>query len=996
MFQFSSEQLASIRRKKIGDALIATFANSPVRACWNAEKSTVVATDPLDNCTRFDFDRQGFIGSVASPAGRIWQIENMADGKPAVLKNPAGHTFGMTYSPAGQLDSISSNGRARLRVLYNERQMQTGASFPDGTHSAIDLTPWNAPALTTDRLGVRESFEYDNHRRLIAFADGKGARTQFRYGRWSRPDAAIDPNGAVESYAYNNKGFVRQIATETSRVDLDCNEKGRPIRMQFSDGAEAHYQYDSDGRATEGAIGDHLCKAVWNDEGRLVEEHNGDAVILYEYDKAGRLTGMTYPSGEKIEYQWDADSRLIQVLDWNGGKHAVHYAEHDRGFTVRGPNGVDTHTRLTDLGSAESIVIAQHSNAIFSLGYAYDEENRVSVLRDSAFGDRSFSYDAEGQLLTTSSQNDRLKESFQYDAAGNPILLSGKPARFDSANQMLSHGHSRFAYDGRGNLVSMDSAEGVWRFTYNARNYMVRSESPAGEGTTYDYDAYGRRIRKTRADSVVEFIWAGEQLIGEVIKTGESVVRRDYLYFPGTFTPLAMRIAGKVYSYHTDHLGTPRVLTAPDGSIAWAAGYSSFGETRVLRATVDNPLRAPGQYFDAESGLHYNRFRYYSPVMGRYLSRDPLGLLADSNFYSYAGNNPINSADPLGLWTWLGVAETVGTVAAAAAVAVAVVALAPIALPVAIVLAGAAAGAVAGGLNQAFNEKNFCLPCILKAAGLGALAGAVASLPFLALPATAGIAAFAAAGAASGGLNYATNVIDGANSNPSWTGFGESIAFGAATAGAARFVVGAVSALRTPDEVPEGFDEVYSKAPAAKAEIDGMADDIASDYDGDVAEAPIKSQERALEKIMNDYEGDPTQIKDLARNTIIVQSDQIDSVANELASRGATVKVIDGATNELGYSGVNATVNTDAGIPAEIQVNSPEMVYAKEPESIARQQLGDDVYDQIAAKTGIPGGQGHALYEQYRVLDPDSPEAQTIADQSKSYYNSIRGGQSGE
>ena len=85
MFQLRPEQVASIRRKKLGDALIATFASGPVRACWNNEGDCVVATDPLGHSTRFGFDAQGFIGIVSSPLGRIWQIESMADGKQAAF-----------------------------------------------------------------------------------------------------------------------------------------------------------------------------------------------------------------------------------------------------------------------------------------------------------------------------------------------------------------------------------------------------------------------------------------------------------------------------------------------------------------------------------------------------------------------------------------------------------------------------------------------------------------------------------------------------------------------------------------------------------------------------------------------------------------------------------------------------------------------------------------------------------------------------------------------
>jgi hypothetical protein len=186
------------------------------------------------------------------------------------------------------------------------------------------------------------------------------------------------------------------------------------------------------------------------------------------------------------------------------------------------------------------------------------------------------------------------------------------------------------------------------------------------------------------------------------------------------------------------------------------------------------------------------------------------------------------------------------------------------------------------------------------------------------------------------------------------------------------------------------FEEQYSKAPAAKAEIDAVADEIALGTGGKVAKAPIKSRARALEKINNDYGGDPTQIKDLARNTIVVRSDKIDSVANELAARGAKVKRIEPASNAMGYSGVNATLPTKSGLTGEIQVNSPEMIYAKEPEPIARSIIGNADYDAIAAKTGVPGGQGHALYEEYRQLPSDSAEAGKLAQESRAYYDSVR------
>lgn len=174
-----------------------------------------------------------------------------------------------------------------------------------------------------------------------------------------------------------------------------------------------------------------------------------------------------------------------------------------------------------------------------------------------------------------------------------------------------------------------------------------------------------------------------------------------------------------------------------------------------------------------------------------------------------------------------------------------------------------------------------------------------------------------------------------------------------------------------------------------------MADEIAGQFGGRVAKAPIKSRARAMEKITNDYGGDASRIKDLARNTIIVSSDKMDSVVAALIQRGAKVKVINGATDPMGYSGVNSTIKTQAGIVGEIQVNTPAMIYAKEYEAMAKALLGDNRYSLIATKSGLPSGRGHQFYEQWRQLPSSNLGRPRIEAQSKAYYDTIRGAVNG-
>jgi len=110
-----------------------------------------------------------------------------------------------------------------------------------------------------------------------------------------------------------------------------------------------------------------------------------------------------------------------------------------------------------------------------------------------------------------------------------------------------------------------------------------------------------------------------------------------------------MRVAGDWFWFLNDHLGTPRKMVDASGAVVWRAAYLPFGKAIVATADVENNLRFPGQYYDAETGLHYNWHRYYDPSAGRYFAADPIGLVGGTNLYTYAQNNPLNYIDPDGL-----------------------------------------------------------------------------------------------------------------------------------------------------------------------------------------------------------------------------------------------------------------------------------------------------------------------------------------------------------
>jgi RHS repeat-associated protein len=198
-----------------------------------------------------------------------------------------------------------------------------------------------------------------------------------------------------------------------------------------------------------------------------------------------------------------------------------------------------------------------------------------------------------------------------------------------------------------GNLTHVKAADQVvWTYTYDTANRMVHAEDGTGLiQADYGYDPFGRRLWKHIDNITTYFQYADEGLIGEFDAGGAAI--RTYGYLPGTSTPLFLKQNGQYYWYRTDRLGIPQKLVASNGAVVWSGAYDAFGNCVVGVDTVENPLRLPGQYFDAETGLSYNLNRYYDPKIGRYLQPDPAG--DGLNPYLYVGGNPVNAVDPNGL-----------------------------------------------------------------------------------------------------------------------------------------------------------------------------------------------------------------------------------------------------------------------------------------------------------------------------------------------------------
>lgn len=217
-------------------------------------------------------------------------------------------------------------------------------------------------------------------------------------------------------------------------------------------------------------------------------------------------------------------------------------------------------------------------------------------------------------------------------------------------------------YDANGRLVEKRVDKGgyrplQWRYRWDARSQLTGLETPEGERWEYKYDPFGRRISKrciNRDKPGRDFHWNGDQLTGEIPvgpdgkPEDENAIR--WIYEPGSFTPLARYEKGQLHYAITDTVGRIQELMSEDGTLVWRGKQQLWGreESRNKEDAPTCQLRFPGQYEDTESGLYYNRFRYYDCESGQYLCADPIGLAGGVNLYAYAPN-PLSWIDPLGL-----------------------------------------------------------------------------------------------------------------------------------------------------------------------------------------------------------------------------------------------------------------------------------------------------------------------------------------------------------
>ena len=320
---------------------------------------------------------------------------------------------------------------------------------------------------------------------------------------------------------------------------------------------------------------------------------------------------------------------------------------------VRG-NGI-SESRSLDLNYR---VTGIDATRVHSLVYRYTPDSLISAIDDnlSSSANQSLGYDAVGRITSAEGLYGVL--GYGYDATGNrtSITTDGLSQSYTinyMNNWLVKTGQTSRSYDANGNLTK----QGADTFTYDSQNRLVAA-TVAGVTAAYTYNHLDQRVAKTANGSIRLFVYDLAGNLIEELDAATGDVLAEYIWLDGT--PLSFVQSGQTYQVHVDHLGTPKALTDTSDQVVWKASYSPFGKASITTQGPTFNLRFPGQYYDAETRLHYNWRRYYDPNTGRYITSDPIGLAGGINTYAYALSNPMTYTDPTGQCPWCVFGAVVG------------------------------------------------------------------------------------------------------------------------------------------------------------------------------------------------------------------------------------------------------------------------------------------------------------------------------------------------
>ncbi len=663
---------------------------------WDARGLLIKQTTPLGVESKCEYDTRGQLVAFVNPLQARTALAFDAYGNLARLIDALGQVTAFAYDIFGNvIAKTDALGRITLYV-YDAKGRLTQAVLPSGASIAceydaednlIRYRDENGAETRLEYFGLGEikrriqpdgytvDYHYDTEERLIGVTNQRGETYHLHRDPLGRIIEEVDYWNQSRRYAYTAAGYLTQSIDPLERViHYQTDKLGRIVKKTLieANGAAAGsetFAYDANGNLTAAQNAATKIERAFDGEGRLVEEKQGDAfVIRNQYDLGGNrvertveLAGASGTYRSTVRYDYDLLDQAVSVRIGESAPIRIERNALGQVTTEQLSPALRRELAYTDDGYLKHQRVTQQSHALYDIAYDYDPAGNLLEKRDSQYGADRYTYDPLGRLTEHLDPQQKLTH-YLNDPAGDRLRTRiNEPAAnsIGDATPWTRDGEyqgSYYRFDRAGNLVERKEPNKNCAFTWDGNQRLIESATN-GQVTNYQYDPLGRRVAKTTGSNHARFYWDGDALVMDDIASSDpSTARqtRQWIYYPETFEPLAMERAASagqhdVYLYQNDPNGCPTRVLDTAGDVVWAARYFAWGGVQRLHVNlVDNPIRLQGQYEDGETGLHYNRYRYYDPAIGDFASQDPMSLSAGDNVYEY-GASTTGWIDPFGL-----------------------------------------------------------------------------------------------------------------------------------------------------------------------------------------------------------------------------------------------------------------------------------------------------------------------------------------------------------
>lgn len=642
-------------------------------------------TNPEGAETKIEY-REGLVSRVTDPYGVMTTLSYDKDGNLTEVADSRGNVLRYRYDRIGRCLRVTNPKGAEQVRKYDLVGRVVEVEDFDGNH--IFLTYDGIDNLVEYRDNLQQvEYRYAGMWKLTSRRDSRGV-VAFRYDGEERLRKVINERRQCYDFDLDNTGnVISEVGFEGKRRIYKRDIAGRVVSEKLPSGTEREYEYDAasrvtrvsyvttdepdqtyqygiSGRLVEAVRGESRVEFTYNTLGLPVTETTDGETITRTYDKVGQILSLQSTLGADLKYERNEYGELVgfKASDGCGEDGGAWHSEHrydTLGFEVERmlPGGVVRSFAYDNIGRLVDARTRKDARTRHMRRYCWGVADRLLSTEDSKRGTTRYGYTPNGQL-EFAEYPDGTQQWRKSDILGN---LYPDPdctiRRFLKGGVMEQDGKWHYEYDKDGNLTEryigsgkwLDGKKEHWRYRWNADGSLAKVIRPDGEEVGFTYDALGRRLSKTFGTVVTRWLWNGNVPLHqwkqqrtylhryERWETDEKRHARTlWLFDEESFVPAAMIKEGKTYSILTDHLGTPTETYDTEGNEVWSRVLDFNGN--VIEETGNKgmiPFLFQGQYYDRETELAYNRFRYYSPQIGMYVSQDPIGLAGGICLYNY-------------------------------------------------------------------------------------------------------------------------------------------------------------------------------------------------------------------------------------------------------------------------------------------------------------------------------------------------------------------------